>query len=108
MKDTQPYAVIQLAGKQFTVSAGDTITSDRMTVEPDKTVEIADVLLYVDGDNRQIGTPLVKGAKVTLKALDHTKGDKIRVATYKAKSKYRKVKGHRQALTTFEVVSIKA
>ncbi len=108
MTDTQPYAVIQLAGKQFTISAGDTITSDRVAIEPEKTVEIADVLLYVDGAKRQIGTPLIKGAKVTLKAVNHSKGDKIRVATYKAKSKYRKVKGHRQALTTFEVVSIKA
>lgn len=107
MTDSKPYAVIQLVGKQFTVSEGDTITTDRVNIEADKTLQINDVLLYVDGAKREIGMPLVKGAIVTLKALNHTRGEKIRVATYKAKSKYRKVHGHRQELTTFEVVSLK-
>jgi large subunit ribosomal protein L21 len=55
----------------------------------------------------EIGAPLVKGATVTLKVKTHQKGDKIRVAKYKAKSRYRRVYGHRQPETTVEVVSIR-
>jgi len=43
---------------------------------------------------------------VTVKVLSHHKGEKIRVAKYKAKSRYRKVHGHKQHLTTVKVLSI--
>jgi large subunit ribosomal protein L21 len=99
------YAVIQLAGKQHKVSVGDQITVNRLEVEPDAKISITDVLL-IGGDEAKVGTPFVTGAVVTLKAVTHDRGEKIRVATYKAKSRYRKVRGHRQSLTTVEVLSI--
>ncbi len=108
MTDNKPYAVIQLAGKQYTVSAGDKLTTNRLDTEEGNEIKINDVLLYVDGDKRKIGTPLVKDATVALKVVSNHRGDKIRVATYKAKSRYRKVKGHKQHQTTVEVLSIKA
>jgi large subunit ribosomal protein L21 len=69
---------------------------------------VADVLLVTSGDKTTVGTPVVAKASVKLEVLVHEKGEKIRVATFKAKSRYRKVKGHRQALTQVKVVSITA
>jgi len=100
------YAVIQIVGKQYRVEAGQELTINTVDAEEGKNIEITDVLLTVDGENVAVGTPLVKGAVVTLKVKTHQKGDKIRVAKYKAKSRYRKVYGHRQPETTVEVVSI--
>lgn len=100
------YAVISLAGSQHVVSEGETLIVNRLDQEENKNFTIEDVLLVVDGETRSIGTPLVSGAKVTLKVVSHDKGEKIRVATFKAKSRQRKVRGHRQPLTTVEVVSI--
>jgi large subunit ribosomal protein L21 len=100
------YAVIQLAGKQYKVTKGDTLTVNSLNLEDGKEFTVEDVLLAVDGDKIQVGAPLVSGAKVKLKAIITKKGDKLRVAKYKAKSRYRKVRGHRQLETTVEVVSI--
>ncbi len=100
------YAVIQIAGKQYRVQEGESVETNRLAEEVGSTLTVSDVLLVVDGEKRTIGTPLVEGAKVTLKIADHHRGEKIRVATYKPKSRYRKVRGHRQELTTWEVVKI--
>ena len=107
MTKTNNYAIIQLLGKQHKVSAGDTIVVDRLPDEIGKSFDINDVLLVVDGDEVKIGQPLVEGASVSVKVVEHMRGDKIRVATYKSKSRTRKVHGHRQDQTTLEVVKIK-
>lgn len=101
-------AVVQIAGKQLVVHEGDTITIDRQAAEPAEKITISDVLLVADGDKVTVGTPVVAKATVVCQVVDHSKGEKIRVATYKAKSRYRKVRGHRQALTTLKVLSIAA
>lgn len=102
------YAVIQLVGKQYTVSEGEQIKVANVNLEEGQTLTIEDVLLLVDGDNKQIGTPLVKGASVSFKVTSNFKDKKIRVATYKAKSRTRKVKGHRSDVTLLEVTKISA
>jgi large subunit ribosomal protein L21 len=100
------YAVIQLAGKQYKVTEGETITVNRLDQEEGKEFTTSDVLLLSDGSKMQLGTPLLSGVKVKLKAVTHQKSDKIRVSKYKAKSRYHKVHGHRQHETTVQVVSI--
>lgn len=100
------YAVIQIAGKQYRVEPGQELTVNHLDAEEGKNIEVSDVLLTVDGDTVAIGAPLVKGATVTLKVKSHQRADKVRVAKYKAKSRYRRVYGHRQPETTVEVVSI--
>ena len=100
------YAVIKLSSKQHVVSTGEKLQVDRIDAKEGDTLTIKDVLLVVDGSDVAIGTPLVEKAVVKAKVLSHDKGDKIRVATFKAKSRERKVRGHRQALTTVEIVSI--
>lgn len=99
------YAIIQLAGKQYRVTPGDTLVVNRIDGEVNASLT-ADILLKSDGKNVEVGQPLVAGSQVTLKVVDHTQGDKIRVAKYKSKSRYRRVQGHRQQLTTLEVVKI--
>ena len=100
------YAVIQLQGKQYKVQAGDELVVNKLDLEVGKTLEISDVLLMVDGKKVKLGQPFVKDAKVKLEVLEHGKGEKIRVAKYKAKSRYRKVKGHRQHLTKLKVLKL--
>lgn len=102
------YAIIQLAGKQYKVSEGDTLQVNRLEVPADKDIVIEDVLLTASDKGSSIGTPLVEKAKVTLKVVDHYQGEKIRVAKYKSKSRYRRVNGHRQPLTTVTVTNISA
>lgn len=101
-------AVVQLAGKQFKVAEGDILVVDRLKEEAGKKMTVSDVLLTTDGDTTQVGTPMVKGAKVDFEVVEHTKADKIRVFKYKSKSKYRRTYGHKQPKTTLKVTKISA
>ena len=102
------YAIIQLQGKQYKVSEGDKLIVDQLDAEVGKKFEVTDVLLTSTDKGVSVGSPLVSGATVTFDVSEHMKGEKIRVATYKSKSRSRKVHGHRQRLTTLVVKKISA
>ncbi|HKY74423.1 MAG TPA: 50S ribosomal protein L21 [Patescibacteria group bacterium] len=102
------YAVVKLQGKQFRVEEGQELTVDRLPQEEKASLVLPEVLMVVDGDNVSVGTPTVSSAQVKTTVLSHTKAEKIRVATYKAKSRFRKVRGHRQSETTLRIDAISA
>lgn len=99
-------AVIKVGGKQFIVSEKETLLVDLL---PQGTKELKlDALMLVDGDKVEVGTPFVKGVKVSAKVVDElVKGEKIRVIRYKAKKRVHKENGHRQKYTKIEITSIK-
>ena len=93
------YAIIKTGGKQYRVSEGETLQVEKLNAEVGTVVNDADV---------KIGKPVVEGAKVVAKVVEHGKADKIFVFKYKAKSNYRKRQGHRQPFTTVEITAINA
>ncbi len=101
------YAIVQIQGKQYTVKENDEVVVDRLDSDSAKDLTFAEVLLVRDEKNIAIGTPTVASASVLATVKDHHKGEKIRVATYKSKSRYRKVKGHRSLQTTLVIKKIK-
>ncbi|MEA3354918.1 MAG: 50S ribosomal protein L21 [Patescibacteria group bacterium] len=100
------FAVIKTGGKQYKVSEGDVIKVEKLKAKPKEKITFKDVYLLVDGTEVEIGQPLVKGVKVTAQVLDQQKDKKIRVVKFKAKSKYRRVQGHRQRLTVLKILKI--
>ena len=101
------YAVIGVGGKQFLVQAGEEITVDRLPAADSSSILTFDqVYLLVNEGKVSLGTPLVKGAQVTASVIGQEKGPKIRVATYTAKSRHRRVRGHRQLLTRVKIKDI--
>ena len=106
MADKTSYAVIKLGSKQFLVKEGDNIVAEKTLVPENGVLEVNDVLLTFDGKDTKVGTPVVESAKVTLQHTADKRGLKIRVAKFKAKSRYRRVQGHRQQESHFTVKSI--
>jgi large subunit ribosomal protein L21 len=100
------YAVFASGGKQFKVQEGDVIEVDSLSLEPNKKHIFSDVLLVVDESNAKIGEPFVKGAKIEALSIEQTKGDKIRVAKFKAKARYRKVIGYRHTYSKIKIEKI--
>lgn len=100
------YAVIKTGGKQYRISEGDVLTVEKLAEEKGKRVDFDEVLLVVDAGQVLIGQPLVDQAKVKGEILDHFQGPKVRVAKFKAKSRYRRVQGHRQSLTRVKIKKI--
>jgi large subunit ribosomal protein L21 len=100
------YAVIRTGGKQYKVTPGDVIEVERLKNEAGKTVDFDDVLLVnLNGENH-FGFPKVTDALVSGKVVEHMRGEKIRVATFKSKVRYRRVKGHRQELSQVMIESL--
>jgi large subunit ribosomal protein L21 len=70
-------------------------------------IEVPALLLSSeDGSDVKVGTPIVNGSKVSLKILEHIKGDKVRVFKMKAKKRYSRTRGFRASLSRLEVVSL--
>lgn len=102
------YAIIETGGKQYRVTEGDVVTVEKLTAKAGETVEFDRVLTVVKDGDVVIGRPLVDGAKVVAKVVDHGKGKKILVFKYKAKSNYRRRQGHRQPFTKVVIEKIEA
>jgi len=100
------FVIVEQGGKQYRVAEGKTIEVDRLPSEVGETVTLEDVLLSVNDADITIGTPLIKGAKVQTKVVDHFKGPKILVFKYRPKQRYRVKSGHRQQYTRLLVESI--
>lgn len=99
------YAIIKTGGKQYCVEEGKIITVEKLDVAAGDEVTFEEVLL-ISGDAVKIGQPTVAGAKVTAKVLAQGKEKKIRIFKYKAKSNYRRRKGHRQPFTKVQIEKI--
>jgi len=95
------YAIIKIQGHQYKVSEKDEILVDRISEKIDPKV-----LLFVDGDKVKVGKPELKDVSVKIKKLEDVKGDKLTVFKYKAKSRYRKVRGFRPQLTKILIEKI--
>ena len=100
------YAVFSSGGKQYKVSEGDVVELEKLKVEVGKDIVFDNVLLYVEDGAVKVGQPNVPVLTISAKVLDHIKAKKIRVATFKAKSRYRRVQGHRQELTRLKIEKI--
>jgi large subunit ribosomal protein L21 len=100
------FVIVEQGGKQYRAAEGDTIEVDRLPNEVGDTLSLEDVLLSVDGDDVTVGAPLIKGAKVQAKVVDHFKGRKILVFKYRPKQRYRVKSGHRQQYTRLLIESI--
>ncbi len=100
------YAIVKIGGTQYKVAEGDEIEVDKIDSEKGKTLSFDQVLLLAEDNKVKIGQPLIKGAQIKAKMLDQIKGEKVRVATYKAKSRSRKVKGFRASLTKIKIEKI--
>lgn len=101
------YAIVDIAGKQFKVEKDQFIYAPLMEAKEGSSVDFNDVLL-VDNDGKvKVGTPKVKGAKVSGKVLEHVKGDKITVFKKKRRKGYKVKNGHRQQFTKVLIEDIK-
>ena len=99
------YAVIKTGGKQYRVAAGDVIKVEKLDGEVGSNVDL-DQVLMVGGDEAKIGTPTVKGAKVTAEVLEQGKGDKVLIFKKKRRKNYRRTRGHRQHQTVLRISDI--
>lgn len=99
------YAIIKTGNKQYQAVAGKTLKVEKLATN-EGTVVFEEVLLHVDGEKVEVGMPTVAGLKVYGTVMGIEKADKIQVFKYKSKSRYRKLRGHRQQYAVVKIESI--
>ncbi len=98
-------AVVKTGGKQYITKEQDFLVVDRLALEKGAECELEAVAVFDTEGEVEVGMPLLD-RKVKAKVVDHVAGDKVRISRFKAKVRYRKVKGFRPKYTKIQVLSI--
>ena len=98
------YGVVEIAGHQYRVKAGDLIDVQKLTAEVGSDVTL-DKVLFVGGDKAAVGTPTVSGATVTARVVRTDRSRKMLIFKRKP-GLYKKRKGHRQHYTSLFITEL--
>ena len=101
------YAIVDIAGQQFKVEAGNEIFVNRLAAANGAAVEFNKVLLVAGDEAIKVGTPYVEGAVVKATVIDDdAKADKVLVFKKIRRKGFQKCNGHRQKLTKIQINEI--
>jgi len=100
------YAIFESGGKQFKAIEGNYVAVDHLPLEEGKKVSFDRVLLLVNEQGIQVGTPYLKDVSVDTTVVNHFKGEKVVIFKYRPKKRYRVKKGHRQEYTRLRIDNI--
>ena len=102
------YAVVNTGGKQYKVKAGDVLRVEKLPGDVGSPVTFDKVLMVADGEEVNIGQPMLENTSVKGTIVAQGKAKKIIVFKYKRRKRYRRKQGHRQAFTAVQIDSISA
>ncbi len=100
------YAVIRTGGKQYKVTEGTQLKVEKLIANEGDNIDFNEVLLLSDGENINIGTPLVTGSRVTATVQGQGRGKKIQIIKMRRRKHHRKQMGHRQYLTSVKITGL--
>ncbi len=100
------YAVIKSGGKQYRVTAGDTVKVESVQGDLGQQLKLTDVLTIADGDNVRFGAPFISGAAVMATVLSHGRHEKVTIFKMRRRKHFQKHGGHRQNYTELRIDSI--
>jgi len=100
------YAVIKSGGKQYRVEKGQKLKLEKLAGEPGSPVELDQVLMLSDGDQVQLGSPVLAGHKVKATVLAHGRHKKVEIIKFRRRKHHQKRRGHRQDFTEVEITEI--
>ena len=101
------FAVIQTGGKQYKVKASDILKIEKLkNSKPESKIEFNEVLAYGDDKTLEVGSPLVKGAKVEAELMENSKNRTILIFKKRRRQNSRRKNGHRQEYSMIRINKI--
>lgn len=100
------FAVIKTGGLQYCVKPGDVIKINKVELEPDSSFEVSDVLMFSDGKDTKVGTPILSGFSVKLQVMRQMQNEKVIIFKKHRRHNYRRKRGHRQPMSLVKVTDI--
>ena len=101
------FAIIQTGGKQYKVKASEIIKIEQLkTLKTQNKIEFNEVLAYGDEKTMEIGSPLVKGAKVEAELIKNGKNKTVLIFKKRIRKNSIKKNGHRQLYSLIKIKKI--
>ena len=100
------YAVVSSGGKQYKVQKGEILRVEKISGDIGAPVSFDKVFMFSDGENVNIGQPVLENVSVNGHIVEQDKAKKIIVFKYKRRKRYRRKQGHRQQYTAVKIDSI--
>ena len=101
------FAIIQTGGKQYKVKASEILKIEQLeNLKTEDKIEFNEVLAYGDDKSMEVGSPLVKGAKVEAELLKNGKNKTILIFKKRRRKNSRRKNGHRQLFSLIKIKKI--
>ena len=101
------FAVIQTGGKQYKVKSGEILKIEKLPDSKiDSKIEFKDILAYGDNKAIEIGSPIIKGAKVEANLVKNSKNRTILIFKKRRRQNSRRKNGHRQQYSMIRISKI--
>ena len=100
------YAVVSSGGKQYKVQKGEILRVEKISGDIGAPVSFDKVFMFSDGENVNIGQPVLENVSVNGHIVEQDKAKKIIVFKYKRRKRYRRKQGHRQQYTAVKIDDI--
>ena len=101
------FAIIQTGGKQYKVKASEILKIEQLeNLKPESKIEFNEILAYGNDDNIEVGSPLIKGAKVEAELLKNGKNRTVLIFKKRRRKNSRRKNGHRQRYSLIKINKI--
>ena len=101
------FAIIQTGGKQYKVKASEILKIEKLeNLKPKNKIEFKEVLAYGNDKNLEVGSPLVKGAKVEAELVKNGKNRTVLIFKKRRRKNSRRKNGHRQQYSLIKINKI--
>ena len=101
------FAIIQTGGKQYKVKASEILKIEQLNnLKPESKIEFNEILAYGDDKNVEVGSPLIKGAKVEADLIKNGKNRTVLIFKKRRRKNSRRKNGHRQQFSLIRINKI--
>jgi large subunit ribosomal protein L21 len=100
------FAIFKTGGKQYKVQASEILKIEKLELSKDNKIEFNEILAYGDKKNVELGSPLIKGAKIEAELIKNSKERTVLVFKKRRRKNSRKKYGHRQPFTLIRINKI--
>tara|TARA_B100001540_G_scaffold303897_1_gene313035 strand:- start:261 stop:653 length:393 start_codon:yes stop_codon:yes gene_type:complete len=101
------FAIIKTGGKQYKVQASDILKIEKLKdSKSESKIEFNEILAYGNDKNIEIGSPIIKGAKVEAELIKNSKNRTILIFKKRRRQNSRRKNGHRQQYSLIKISKI--
>ena len=100
------FAIFKTGGKQYKVRTSEILKIEKIGNLEGKKIEFNEILAYGNKENVELGSPIIKGAKVEAELLKNSKEKTVLIFKKRRRKNSRKKYGHRQPFTLIKINKI--